>query len=38
LPFGSSRTISNVAEGRVRFSLASGRAIVLARPYDLSGV
>ncbi|WP_208722756.1 thiamine diphosphokinase [Rhizobium vallis] len=38
LPFGSSRTISNVAEGKVRFSLISGRAIVLARPYDLSGV
>ncbi|MBY3597344.1 MULTISPECIES: thiamine diphosphokinase [Rhizobium] len=38
LPFGSSRTISNVAEGKVRFSLKSGRAIVLARPYDLSGV
>lgn len=38
LPFGASRTISNVAEGDVRFSLGSGRAIVLARPYDLSGV
>lgn len=38
LPFGSSRTISNVANGKVRFSLLSGRAIVLARPYDLSGV
>jgi thiamine pyrophosphokinase len=38
LPFGSSRIISNVAEGPVRFSLASGRAIILARPYDLSGV
>ena len=38
LPFGGSRTISNVAEGDVRFSLGSGRAIVLARPYDLSGV
>jgi thiamine pyrophosphokinase len=38
LPFGSSRTISNVAEGPVRFSLESGRAVVLARPYDLSGV
>lgn len=37
LPFGSSRTISNVAEGPVRFTLASGRAIVLARPYDLTG-
>ncbi len=38
LPFGASRTISNVAQGIVRFSLSSGRAIVLARPYDLSGV
>ncbi len=38
LPFGSSRTISNVAEGTVRCTLQSGRAIVLARPYDLSGV
>lgn len=38
LAFGSSRTISNVAEGPVRFSLQSGRAIILARPYDLSGV
>ena len=38
LPFGTSRTISNVAEGAVRFSLGSGRAIVLARPYDLTGV
>ncbi|WP_197727140.1 thiamine diphosphokinase [Rhizobium leguminosarum] len=38
LPFGSSRTISNVAEGKVRFSLRSGRAFVLARPYDLTGV
>ncbi|MCA1368902.1 thiamine diphosphokinase [Bradyrhizobium sp. BRP14] len=37
LPFGSSRTISNVSEGPVRLSLKSGRAVVLARPYDLSG-
>lgn len=37
LPFGSPRTISNVAEGPVRLSLASGRAILIARPYDLSG-
>ena len=37
LPFGSSRTISNVAEGPVRLVLETGRAIVLARPYDLSG-
>lgn len=37
LPFGSSRTVSNVAEGTVEFSLKSGRAIILARPYDLTG-
>jgi thiamine pyrophosphokinase len=37
LPFGSSRTISNVAEGPVSFSLKSGDAVILARPYDLSG-
>lgn len=37
VPFGSARTISNVAEGRVRLLLESGRAIVLARPYDLTG-
>jgi len=37
LPFGSSRTISNVAEGPIDLSLASGRAILIARPYDLSG-
>lgn len=37
LPFGSSRTISNVAEGPVRISLKTGRAVVLARPYDFSG-
>lgn len=38
LPFGSSRTISNVAEGVVRFELASGKAVVLARPFDLTGI
>ena len=37
LAFGSSRTISNVAEGRVSLRLTSGKAIVLARPYDLTG-
>jgi thiamine pyrophosphokinase len=37
LPFGASRTISNVAEGVIRLSLASGRAVLIARPYDLSG-
>jgi thiamine pyrophosphokinase len=38
LPFGSSRTISNVAEGPVAFSLKSGDAVIVARPYDMSGV
>jgi thiamine pyrophosphokinase len=38
LPFGSSRTISNVAEGEVTFDLRAGRALVMARPHDFSGV
>ncbi len=37
LAFGSSRTISNVAEGPLHLRLESGKAIVLARPYDLTG-
>ena len=37
LAFGSSRTISNVAEGPISVSLRRGRAILLARPYDHSG-
>ncbi|CAN7527554.1 thiamine diphosphokinase [Neorhizobium sp. LjRoot104] len=37
LPFGSSRTVSNVAEGPVEFHLKSGRAMILARPYDFTG-
>ncbi|OLP60181.1 thiamine diphosphokinase [Xaviernesmea oryzae] len=37
LPFGSSRTISNVAEGPVHITLERGRAILLARPYDMTG-
>ena len=37
LPFGSSRTLSNVVEGPLRISLRSGSAVLLARPYDLSG-
>ena len=37
LPFGSSRTISNVAEGPVAFSLKRGKAMIFARPYDLTG-
>ncbi len=37
LPFGSSRTVSNVAEGPVEFHLKSGRAMILARPQDFTG-
>ncbi len=37
LPFGSSRTVSNVAEGPLRLSLRGGQALVLARPHDLTG-
>lgn len=37
VPFGSARTLSNIAEGRVRFALEEGKAIVLARPYDFTG-
>ncbi|MBW3096572.1 thiamine diphosphokinase [Pseudohoeflea coraliihabitans] len=38
IPFGSSRPISNVAEGPIELSLRSGRAIMIARPHDFSGV
>ncbi len=38
LEFGSSRTLSNVAEGPVRISLQSGKAIVISRPDDFTGV
>lgn len=38
LDFGASRTISNVAEGAIDISLATGRGLVLARPHDFSGV
>jgi thiamine pyrophosphokinase len=37
LPFGSSRTVSNVAEGRVELHLRSGKAVILARPFDFTG-
>ncbi len=37
LPFGSSRTVSNVAEGPVQFHLRDGWAMILARPNDFSG-
>lgn len=37
IAFGASRTISNVAEGPVTASLGAGRALVIARPHDLSG-
>lgn len=34
---GSSRTISNVAEGPVTITLKSGRGMLLARPFDMTG-
>ena len=37
LPFGSSRTISNIAEGPVTITIAQGTAMLVARPFDLSG-
>ena len=37
LPFGSSRTVSNIAKGMVQLRLREGKAIVLCRPYDLTG-
>ena len=37
VPFGSSRTISNVAEGPVTLTLGTGRAMLLARPLDMTG-
>jgi len=37
LAFGSSRTLSNVVEGEVTITLQSGTALLLARPFDLSG-
>jgi thiamine pyrophosphokinase len=38
LPFGSSRTLSNVAEGEISIRLGAGRAMLIARPLDFSGV
>ena len=37
LSFGSSRTVSNIAKGTVQLRLNEGKAIVLCRPYDLTG-
>lgn len=37
LPFGSSRTLSNVAMGPVEFRLGSGLGLLLARPHDMTG-
>lgn len=37
LPFGSSRTISNVATGPVHLALRAGRGLFLARPQDMTG-
>ena len=35
LSFGSSRTLSNVAEGPVTVRMESGHAVLVARPYDI---
>ncbi|MDF1608114.1 thiamine diphosphokinase [Hoeflea sp. YIM 152468] len=37
IAFGASRTISNVAGGRLSASLICGRALIVARPHDYSG-
>lgn len=34
---GSSRTISNVALGPIKITLSSGRAMLIARPFDMTG-
>lgn len=35
--FGSTHTISNIANGRVQITLQSGRAVLISRPHDFSG-
>ena len=37
LAFGSSRTLSNVVQGEVVITLEAGTAVLMARPFDLSG-
>jgi thiamine pyrophosphokinase len=37
VPFGSSLTLSNIADGPVAFSLKKGQAIILSRPFDFTG-
>ena len=37
IEFGSSRTLSNVATGKISISLKSGRAVLIARPHDFTG-
>ena len=37
MPFGSSRTLSNIAEGAVTIGLTSGRGLLIARSHDFSG-
>lgn len=34
---GSSRTLSNIATGKVSITLGSGRAVLIARPHDFPG-
>ena len=38
IAFGASRTISNIAQGRLTAGLSAGRALIIARPHDFSGV
>ncbi|KRA00372.1 thiamine pyrophosphokinase [Mesorhizobium sp. Root157] len=37
VPFGSSLTISNAVAGKLRIQLASGRALLVAHPFPISG-
>lgn len=36
--FGSTHTLSNIVERNLNISIASGRAIIIARPKDFSGI
>ena len=36
--FGSTLTLSNISQGQTKVSLTKGHALLIARPYDFSGV
>lgn len=36
--FGSTLTLSNISKGQTKISLVEGRAVLIARPHDFSGV